>query len=238
MRADEVGRVRGLREELDVADFAPVALQHDAVDQRIHEGRVGLGLDRHPFAREGAGHRQVRLDLDALQSARTGVGLPPDARDAPRGLVVAAEVDDVVAVGRVHHDRERAVPELSVKVLRVEALRALAGAVALVQHAPRREEGGKGPHVARRRAAAAEARGEARVAFLVAHPLGLDIVQLGGHDTERLVPRDLHEARVVLLALFRVGALQRPGDAVRVVGLLHEAVGLHADAPARGVHPV
>ena len=58
---------------------------------------VGLGLDRHPLRRAGAGDRQVRLDLHALHAAHARVGMAPDADHAARGLDVGAAGDQVVA---------------------------------------------------------------------------------------------------------------------------------------------
>jgi hypothetical protein len=87
-----------------------------------------------------------------------------DAAHATGGLDVVAEREHVLGVRRVRCDRERAVPELAVEVLGVVALDALAAAEAEVDRPDRGEERRQRAHVVGRRAAAAEARGDARVA--------------------------------------------------------------------------
>ncbi len=235
MRADEIGRGRVSARNGDVEPLARDLVQQH-VDQREQERGVGLGLDRHPLGRAGAGDRQVRLDLHALHAAHARVGVAPDADDAAGGLDVGAAGDEVIGERRVGRDGEGAVPELAVQVLGVVALDALARAEAHVDRAPRGEERREGAHVRLRRAGAAEAHGEARIAGFVGQPARAELVELGGDDVERLVPRDRHEARILVAALLRVGALHRRRDPVRVVGLLHQAVGLDADLAAAGMH--
>ena len=123
-------------------------------------------------------------------------------------------------------------PELAVEMLGVVALDALPRAEAHVDRAPGREERRKGAHVRLRRAAAAEARGHARVAGFVEQALGAHRLEPVGDQRQRLVPGDRDEARILVAALVRVGALHRRSDAVRVVGLLHQPVGLDADLAA------
>ena len=82
----------------------------------------------------------------------------------------------------------------------------------------------------------AEARGEPRQARLVGQPLRARRGESGGDQIERLVPRHRHEAGILVAALLRVRALHRLQHAVRVVGLLHQPVSLHAHAPARRMH--
>ena len=96
VRPDQVGRRGALRQERQVEPLARRLVQQH-VDQREQEGRVGLGLDRHPFGRAGAGDRQVRLDLHALHAAHARLGVAPDAGHAARGLDVGAAGDQVVA---------------------------------------------------------------------------------------------------------------------------------------------
>ena len=160
------------------------------VDQRIEKGRVGLGLDRHPLRRAGAGDRQVRLDLHALHAAHARLGVAPHAHHAAGGLDVGAAGDQVVAQRRVGRDDEGAMPELAVQVLGVVALDALPRAEAHVHRPPRAEERREGAHVRLRRAAAAEARGHARVAGFVGDAALAHGLELGRDEVHRLVPRD------------------------------------------------
>ena len=155
--------------------------------------------------------------------------MAPHADHAAGSLGVAAAGNAGTGRGRIGRDGEGAMPELAVKMLRVIALDALAAAEAHVDRAPGREKGGKGAHVGLRRAAAAEARRDLRVARCVQEAARADGVELLGDEVEGLVPGDRHEARVLVAPLLRVGALHRREDAIRVVGLLHEAVGLDAD---------
>ena len=233
--ADQVGAGGDLAQIGHVADLAPVALAHDAVDQREQEGRIGLGFDRHPFGRHGAGDRQMRLDLDALQPARACVRLTLDTRDAARRLDIVAAIDDIGAGERVGGDDEGAVPQLAVKMFRMVALDPLAAAEAEIGRPPRRQERREGAHILGRRAAAAEARREARKPFFVAQAAGADIAHFLGHRVERFVPGDRRETGVLAPALFGVGALHGLAHPVRVIGLLDQPIGLHADPTGAGV---
>ena len=192
MRPDEIGRGGALRQEGQVEPLARHLVQQH-VDQREQERGIGLGLDRHPLRRAGAGHRQVRLDLHALHAAHAGIGVAPDAGHAARGLDVGAAGDQVIAQRRVGRDDEGAVPELAVQVLGVVALDALAGAEAHVDRPPRGEEGREGAHVRLRRAGAAEAGRHARVARLVGQALLAHALQLAGD--QRRAPRPTRSAR-------------------------------------------
>ena len=234
VRTDQVGRAGPRLEERDVEPFPRLEVQED-VDQAEQERRVGLRPDRHPLGGRGAGDREMRLDLHPLQPAHARLGVAPRARDAARRFGVRAEGQHVLRGRRVRADRERAMPQLPVEMLRVVALDALPAAEAEVDRAPRGEERRERLHVVGRRAAAAEARGNARVAGLVEQPLRAHLAEPRRHEVERLLPRDRDEARVVVAALARVGALQRASEAVRVVGLLHEAVGLDAALAAARV---
>ena len=177
----------------------------------------------------------MRLDLHALEPARAGVGLAPYPGDPGRGLRVVAATDDVAAARGVGRHDERAVPQLAVEVLAVVALHALPRPEPHVDRPPGGEEGGQGAHVLGRGAASAEAHREPRKSGLVDEPPGADVEHAGGDRVERLVPADRHEAGVLTAALARVGALHGLADAVGVVGLLDEAVGLDAHPPAAGV---
>ena len=214
---------------------APVALVHDPVKERVEECRVGLRPDGDPLRRHRSGDREMGLDLHALQAARAGVRLAPHPGDPRRGLRVVAATDDVAAARGVGGDDERAVPELAVEVLAVVALDALSRAEAHVDGTPRGEEGRQRPHVLGGGAAASEAHREPREARLVHEPLGADGAHVPGDRVEGLVPAHRHEPRILAAALARVGALHGLADAVRVVGLLDEAVGLDAHAAAARV---
>ena len=115
------------------------------------------------------------------------------------------------------------------------ALHTLSGAVAEVYIAPRREEGGKCTHEAGWRAGAAEGRRNAREARIVAQPLSLHVAKLVGNRIQRLIPRDGNEAGVLISPFLRVRALHRLAHAVRIVGFLHQPVGLDAGRAAAGM---
>ena len=76
-----------------------------------------------------------------------------------------------------------------------------------------------------------EGRGDAGQAVLVKQAALPDAPQPRRDGVQRLVPRDRHETRVLIAALLGVGALHRRQHAMGVVGLLHEAQSLDADAP-------
>src|SRR5208282_6873116 len=96
--------------------------------------------------------------------------------------------EQIPARGRVGRDGEGAVPELAVEMLRVVALHTLAAAKAHVDGAPGREIRGKGAHIGLRRAAAAEACRDFRVARRVEEAASANGVELLGHEVERLLP--------------------------------------------------
>ena len=166
VRPDQVRRRGVVLQEFEIEPRARLLVQHH-VDERVEERGIGLGLDRHPLGGAGAGDRQVRLDLHALHAADARLGMAPDADHAARGLGVGAAGNHVLAERRVGRHGEGAVPEFAVQVLRMRALHALPRAEAHVDRAPGAEERREGAHVGLRRAAAAEARGDARIAGLV-----------------------------------------------------------------------
>ena len=232
VRTDEVGGVGGFLQERDVAHLAPRALVHDAVEERVEEGRIGLRPDGDPLRRHRPGDGEVRLDLDALEPARARIRLAPDPGHPRRCLRVVAATDDVAGAGGVGGDDERPVPELAVEVLAVVALDPLPGPETHVDGPPRGEEGGEGPHVLGGGAAAPEAHREPREPRLVHEPPGADLEHLRRNRAQGLVPAHRDEPGVLATALARVGAPHGLTDAVGVVGLLDEAVGLDAHPPA------
>ena len=218
-------------------EFGEPVFCSEHVDQREQEGRIGLRADRHPFGGAGAGDRQMRLDMHALVAAYARIGMPERRRSRPAGdLDIGAERNDIAAVRRVGGDREGAVPELAVEMFGVGAFDALPRAETVVDRPPRREKGGERAHVIGGRAAVAEARGEARQAGFVDQAFGADRIEARGNDVERVVPRDRREARIFLAPFLRVGALHRREDAIGIVRLLHQAIGLDAGAAARRMH--
>jgi len=236
VRADEVRRGGAIAQERQIQIVTRPLVQHH-VDQREQERRIGLRLDRNPFSRHRAGHRQVRLDHDTACAARTRVRLAHHGRRPARDLDVGAEREVELHQRRVGRDREGAVPILAVQVLGMDALDALPGAEAVVDRAPGGEKGRKGAHVVRRRPAVSETDGESRVAVLVGQPAFAHLVQPRGDEIERFVPRDRHETRVLVDPLARIGATHRREDAIRAVRLLDQPVGLHAGTAVGGVDP-
>ncbi len=117
----------------------------------------------------------------------------------------------------------------------VRAFDALAGAETQVDRSPGRQERGQRAHIGGRRAAAAEARREPRKTALVGEARRARGLHLVGDEIERLVPGDAHKTRILVPALFRVGALHRIEHAVRAVGLLHQPEGLDAGLAAAGM---
>ena len=96
------------------------------MDQRVEKGSVGLGLDRHPLRRAGAGDREMRFNLHALQAANARLRMAPDTHHTTGGLDVVATGDQVIAQRRIGCDDKSAVPELTVQMFGVIALDALA----------------------------------------------------------------------------------------------------------------
>jgi hypothetical protein len=172
--ADEIRRGCVAVKELEVQAAARLLVEQH-VDQSVEKCRIGLRLDRHPFGRAGAGDREMRLDLHALHAALASVCVAPHAGHAAGGLDIRAAGNEVIRERRVGRDRETAVPQLAVEVLGVVALHALAGAEAHIHRAPRGKEGGKASHVELRRAAAAEARRDARIAGFVQQTFCFDV---------------------------------------------------------------
>ena len=231
----QIGRTGAIPQEGNVADLAPVVLVQDVVDHGEEEGRVRLGLDGQPLVRKRRRDGHVRLHLHPVEPPVLGFGMAPDPGHAGRRQAVVAEGEHVFAQGGVRHHDEGPVPELAVEMLRVVALDPLPGADGLVQRAPGRHEGREGAQETRRHAPLSQGQRQPGVVRLVHQPLLADSAQLFGHHFDGFVPGDFHPARVLVLALLWVGALERGLDAVGVVHLLDQAVGLHADAALGGV---
>src|ERR1039457_5028432 len=120
-------------------------------------------------------------------------------------------------------------------MLRVRAFDALPGTEAQIDRAPGREEGRQRAHIGGGRAAATEARGQSRKSARVGRAgraRGLELVR---DQIERLVPGYAHEARLLVPALFWVGALHWIEHAVRAVGFLYQPEGLDAGLAAAGM---
>ena len=233
---DQIGRGGAVAQVGDVADGAPVVLVQDDVDEGEQEGGVGLRAYGHPFVRGRGRDPHVGLQVDAPHAAPARLGAAPHALHAARRVHVLAARDDVAGERRVLGHREGAVPELAIEMFGVGALDALAGAVALVDLAPGGEEGRPRALVGHRDAAAAADPAQLGVAIFVAQVAAVgDLVEPRGDQVQGLVPAYRLPARVHVLALLGVGALHGLLDAVRVVGLLDEPVGLDADAPAGGM---
>ncbi len=233
--ADEIGRRRAVRQEGEVEARALLLVQQH-MDDGIEKSRVGLRPDRNPFGGAGAGDREMRLHLDALHPAGARIGMAFHADDAARGLGVAAERDDVAAGRRIRRDREGVMPQLAVEMFRVIALDALAAAETHIDRPPGREKGGKGSHVGLRRAPAAEGGGDLGIARGVEQAAGAHAVELFGDEIERFIPGDRDEARLLAAPLFLIGALHRRENAIGVVGLLHQPIGLDANPPRAGMN--
>ena len=120
----------------------------------------------------------------------------------------------------------------------MDAFDALSGPEAVVDRTPGREKRRQRAHVVGRRAAVAEARGDARQTGLVDHAFCANGFQLFRDRVKRLIPGDRRKPRILLHPLFRIGPLHRGEDAIGIVGLLHEAIGLHAGPSARGMDAV
>src|SRR6516164_9988009 len=123
-------------------------------------------------------------------------------------------------------------PQFAVKVFGVIAFDALARAEAHVDRTPGCEEGRQRSHISGRRAAAAEARREARISSRIEQARGADRVELGGDQIERFIPRHAHKAWIFATALFRVGPLHRIKNAIRMISLLYQPKRLDADLAA------
>ena len=232
---DQIRRIGAVPEMRHVADLTPIPLTNDAVDQGIEKRRVGLGFDRNPFRRDGAGNRQMRFDLNALHAAHPGIGMTPDARDTARRVAVMAAGDDVVTAGRVRGDDKGAVPQLAVKMFRVIAFDALAGTEAEIDLTEGRQQRREGAHILGRRSTAAEAGRDFGIAGRIGRAVFQDVFELIADGVQRLVPGNRHEPRVMFAALLRVGAFHRALDAVRIIGLLDQPIGFHATPPAAGM---
>src|SRR5271169_5600843 len=204
------------------------------VDYGEQESDVGLWLDRDPFGRGAACNGEMRLDLHPLHAAVTRIGVALNAANAARRLDIGAEREHVLAQRRVWRDRESAVPQFAVEMLRMRALHALAGAKAHVDRAPGTQKRRQRSHVGRRRSTTAEARCNARIAGFVGQAGRARGIELFRHHVERLIPRDRHEARILTAPLLRVGAFHRRQYTVGRIGLLHQAERLDAHlAPCR-----
>ena len=66
---------------LEEGQIEPIArmLVQKHVNHREQKRRVGLRLDRNPFRRTCAGHREMRFDLHALHAALAGIGVALNA---------------------------------------------------------------------------------------------------------------------------------------------------------------
>ena len=234
VRPDQIRRRRALFQEGQIEARARVLVQ-DHINHREQKRRVGFRLDRNPFGRTGAGHRQMRLDLHPLHAALAGVGMALDAAYAARSLDVGAEGHEIFTERRIGRHREAAMPQLAVEVLGVIALHALPRAEAHVDRPPRRQERRQRAHIGGRRAAAAEARGQARIAGFIGEAFGARLVKLVGDQRQRFFPGDAHKARIFVTPLLRVRPLHRIENAIGVVGFLHQPEGFHASLAAGGM---
>ena len=234
-RSHQVRRGRVPRQERHVEPLARNLVQQH-VNERIQERDVGLRFDRHPLGGTGAGDREMRLDLNPFHPAHPRIGVTPDPDDTAGSLDISPAGDQIVAKGRVGRHRERAMPELAIEVFRVVTLDALPRSEAHVDRAPGGEECREGAHVRLWRAGSTQAHREPRIARCVGQAGGADFVELRSHEIECLVPRNGHEARILVATLLRVAAPHRRQHAVRVVGLLHQPVRLHADLAAARMH--
>src|SRR5208282_3194602 len=133
----------------------------------------------------GAGHRKMRLDLDALHAAFTRVGMTLDAANPAGRFDVAAERNQVLAERRVRRNGKGAMPKFAVEMLGMGTLDALAAAEAHVDRPPGSQQRGERPHIGNRRAAAAETDGEARVPGRVSKPCAARRLELLGDEIER-----------------------------------------------------
>src|SRR5664279_4374355 len=121
-------------------------------------------------------------------------------------------------------------------MLRVRAFDALPGSETQIDWSPSREESRQRAHIGGRRAAAAETCGEPRKTAGVSRPRRARGLHLVGDQIERFIPGYAHEARILVAALFRVGALHRIEDAVRAVGFLHQPERLDAGLAPAGMN--
>src|SRR5664279_13801 len=172
----------------------------------------------------------------ALVAAYARVCVAGDGAGSPGHLDIGAERNDVARVGRVSGDGEGAMPEFAVEMFGVDAFDALTRAETVVDRPPGREKSRERAHVVRGGTAVAEADCKARQTGLVDLTFGADAFQSRGHDTQRLVPGDRRETRILVAPLLRVGALHRRENSVRIIGLLNQAIGLDADPAVRRMH--
>ena len=168
---------------------------------------VGLGLDGYPFRGTGAGHRQVGFKLYAFHAALAGISVAPHAGDAPGGVDVAAERNQVFTAGRIRQDGKGPVPEFAEHVLGVVTLDRAAGAQALVERPPGEQQRRKTAHVFEGRRGTAGGEGQARVAVLIHNALGPGCVHLVCDDIQSLIPAYLYPTGFFVAALLGVGAL-------------------------------
>src|SRR5262245_11842819 len=121
-------------------------------------------------------------------------------------------------------------------MLGVVAFDALSASEAHIDGPPGREERRQRAHIGGWGPTAAEACGHAGIAGLVDETALARAVELVGNQIERLIPGNRDEARVLGTALPGICALHRLEDAVRIVELLHEAIGLDVYSAAGGVN--
>ncbi len=196
VRADKIRRGRAMFEEGDVQPIARMLVQ-EHVDHREQEGGVGFRFDRNPFGRTRAGDGQMGLDLNPLHAAFARIGMPLHAANSAGGLDIGAEGNQIVAQRGIGRHREAAVPQFAVEMLGVIALHALPRAETHIDQPPSRQERRQRTHIGGGRTAAAEARGEARIAGLVDEAGGSCRIELFGDQRQRLVPRYTNEFRIL-----------------------------------------
>ena len=235
VRRHQVRRCGAVAQEGNV-EFGQAVFAHQNMDQRKQEGRIGLGPDRHPFCGAGARRRQARLHLNALVATNPRVRVANHGAGAAGHVDIGADSDHVAGIRRVGRDGEAAMPELAIEMFGMYALDALARAKAEIDRPPGGQEGRESAHVIRWCTTVPETDGDTRQAGLIDQALGAHSIELFSNKAECLVPGDRYEARILVAALLRIGALHRRQDAVRVVGLLHQAVSLDANLALGRMH--